>query len=101
MASLSSEDIKKIVREVINDLQLDAAVSLEPKIPNGSVENPRALIVLHSGVLKLDEALAQVRLIESMAGKTGVFTAESARASICGDDVKMNLTRILQEISPR
>jgi len=89
MASLSPEDIKKIVREVVDDLQLDAAVSTGSTKPNGSVENPRALIVFHSGVLKLDEALDQVRLIETMAGKTGVFTAESSRSSICGDDVKM------------
>jgi hypothetical protein len=89
MASLSSENIKKIVREVINDLQLDATVSPGPKKPNGSVAGPRALIIFHSGVFKLDVALTQVHLIESIAGKTGVFTAESARASICGDDVKM------------
>lgn len=89
MANLSSENIKRIVREVINDLQLNTAVSTRSTKPDGSVTGPRALIVFHPGVRKLDEALTQVRLIESMAGKSGVFTAESARASICGDGAKM------------
>jgi hypothetical protein len=45
-------------------------------------------MVFHAGVRKLDVALEQSRIIETAAGKCGVFTGESARAFVCGDDVR-------------
>ena len=46
------------------------------------------LNVFHAGVRKLEEALKQVQLIEDMAGRSSVYTVESARAWVCGGDVR-------------
>jgi hypothetical protein len=45
-------------------------------------------MVFHAGVRQLDAALEQTRIIETAASKCGVFTGESARAYVCGDDVR-------------
>lgn len=49
---------------------------------------PAVLNVFHPGVRKLELALEQIRLIEDMAARSSVFTVNSAREWVCGDDVK-------------
>jgi hypothetical protein len=50
--------------------------------------SPAVLNVFHAGVRKLEEALEQVRQIEDIAARSGVFTVGSARAWVCGEDVR-------------
>lgn len=88
MANLSPEEIKQIVREVVNELRHDAAISAKTKKEKNSGVETRALIVFQSGIFRLDEALKQVGMIESQVKKSGVFTSESARAWICGEDLR-------------
>jgi len=88
MANLSPEEIKQIVRQVISELRLDAAIPAKTQKEKSSGIEVRALIVFQSGVFKLEEALKQVGMIESRVEKSGVFTAESARAWICGEDLR-------------
>ncbi len=88
MADLSPEIIKEIVREVVSELRRDAPIPAKTKKEKSSGIEIRALIVFQSGVFKLDEALKQVGIIERQVEKSGVFTSESARAWICGDDLK-------------
>ncbi len=103
MSSVSSEKIEKIVRDVVAELGLRVA---ERGLIGGSAtpeKGTRALFVLHSGFGKLDEAMNQVRLIEEMVTKSGVFTGESARSFICGDDVreKTGSRCLLDTVNPK
>lgn len=88
MDNMSSDKIKKIVLDIVADLGVGVSSSdaTEPKLTAG--QGPRALIVFHAGIRKLDEAMKQVRMIEKAAGKCSLFTGESARPALCGEDVK-------------
>ena len=88
MANLSSEEIKQIIREVVSELSRNEAMPAKTKSGKSKEVETRALIVFQSGIFKLDEALKQVGMIERQVEKSGVFTAESARAWICGDDLR-------------
>lgn len=55
--------------------------------PSGD-KGPRVLILMGAGIRRLEEALAQVRLIEAAAGKSSVYTSESARDLVCPEDLK-------------
>jgi hypothetical protein len=57
----------------------------DSKRPEGG---PRTLILFNAGVRKLDQALEQIHLIEENYGRIGVYTGTSARAWVCGADVK-------------
>ena len=84
------EDIRNIVREVLKEKKL--LDSLADKPVKNRVQRPRSapavLSVFHAGVRKLEQALEQVRQIEKIAGRSSVFTVNSARSWVCGADVK-------------
>jgi hypothetical protein len=83
-------EIRNIVREVLNEKGL--LVSPSDKPAKHRIPRPRAvpavLSVFHAGVRKLEQALEQVRAIEKIAGRSSVFTVNSARTWVCGADVK-------------
>jgi hypothetical protein len=84
------EDIRNIVREVLKEKGLLDSPSDKPV--KHRVQRPRpapaVLSVFHAGVRKLEQALEQVSRIEKIAGRSSVFTVNSARAWVCGADVK-------------
>ena len=63
---------------------------------------PVVLNVFHAGVRKSDLALEQVGRIEKKSARSGVFTMPSARAWVCGADVKekIGIRCILDTVSP-
>ena len=84
------EDIRKIVREVLKekgflDSPADKPVKIRVQRPRSG---PAVLSVFHAGMRKLEQALEQVRQIEKIAGRSSVFTVNSARSWVCGADVK-------------
>jgi hypothetical protein len=88
MDNISREKIEEIVRDIV--AELGVAVSgndaKERNVP--SRKGPRALIIFHAGIRKLDEAMKQVHMIDKATGKCSLFTGESARSSLCGEDVR-------------
>ena len=87
---MQREVISNIVREVLREKGLldspsDKPVKNRVKRPRLS---PAVLSVFHAGVRKLEQALEQVRQIEKIAGRSSVFTVNSARSWVCGADVK-------------
>jgi len=84
------EDIRNIVREVLKEKGLLDSPADKPA--KNRVQRPRSapavLSVFHAGVRKLDQALEQVSQIEKIAGRSSVFTVNSARSWVCGADVK-------------
>jgi methylmalonyl-CoA mutase cobalamin-binding subunit len=81
--------IDRIVREVMkeNGFLTDKEPSDRSharKHPTG----PSVLFVFHGGIRYLKKALAQVREIDALAGRSSVFTAEPARPQTCGVDIK-------------
>jgi len=88
MTDIAPEKIKKAVRDVLNELGLRTTICPKGARTSRSDQGPRVLMVFLAGVRKLDVALEQSRIIETAAGKCGVFTGESARAFVCGDDVR-------------
>ena len=98
------EDIRNIIREVLkekglSDSPVNQPVSKRIKRPQSA---PAVLNVFHAGVRKLDLALEQVGRIEKQSARSGVFTMPSARAWVCGADVKdkIGLRCILDTVSP-
>ena len=98
------EEIRNMVREALKEKGL-----LE-NLSNGPVKNrvrrpravPAVLSVFHAGVRKLEQALEQVRAIEKIAGRSSVFTVNSARSWVCGADVKekAGIRCILDTVKP-
>lgn len=77
-----------MVRDVLGELRDSEPVKADRRLSQPEVKGPRVLILFHAGVRKLDDALEQTRMIEEVAGKSGVFTGASARRWVCGSDVK-------------
>jgi len=101
---MQKEHITNIVREVLQEKGL-----LECPAPKTAVKRikrpcptPAVLNVFHPGIRYLDLALEQVRQIENIAGKSSVFTVPSARAWVCGQDVreKSGCKCILDTVKP-
>ncbi len=88
MDNIDPENVKKIVKDVLKEMRLPLSQSSETRSRVSGNDGPKVLIVFHAGVSKLDEAMIQVRLIQELAGKSSVFTDESARSWVCGDDVR-------------
>lgn len=87
---MQKEEISNIVREVLKEkglLNRPALKSTSKRIQR-PCPTPAVLNVFHPGVRYLELALEQVRQIENLAGKSSVFTVHSARAWVCGQDVK-------------
>ena len=87
---MQKEEISRIVREILSEmgvlgLPAEKPVSNRIRRPRSA---PAVLNVFHAGVRKLEEALEQVRQIEDIAARSGVFTVGSARAWVCGEDVR-------------
>ena len=87
---MQKELISNMVREVLKEKGLldnpaTKPVSKRIKRPHPT---PAVLNVFHPGVRKLEQALEQIRLIEEVAARSSVFTVNSAREWVCGDDVK-------------
>ena len=87
---MQKKEISNIVREVLQEKGLldNAKKKTDPKRIRRSRTSPAVLNVFHAGVRKLEQALEQVRRIEQAAGRSSVFTVESARAWVCGADVR-------------
>ena len=102
MSSITLEEIREIVRDVVSELMPTKPASSQASSASFKDQGLRVLIVFHAGVRKLDAALKQVRFIEEIAGKSGVFTGESAREWVCGNDVKekTGVRCILDTIKP-
>jgi hypothetical protein len=87
---MRKEEIRNIVREVLKEKELldDNTGKAPPRRIPRDRTSPAVLNVFHAGVRQLQQALEQVRLIEQSAGRSSVFTVESARAWVCGADVR-------------
>ncbi len=87
---MQREDISKIVREVLKEKGLLDSPGGRPasRRVKRSRTAPAVLNVFHAGVRKLDQALEQVEQIEKIAARSSVYTVNSARAWVCGADVK-------------
>ena len=87
---MQKEQISKIVREVLKEQGLldSPAAKSDSKRVKRPRSTPAVLNVFHPGVRKLAQALDQVKQIESIAARSSVFTVDSARAWVCGQDVK-------------
>lgn len=87
---MQKELIRNMVREVLKEKGLlnnptERSVPKRIKRPHPA---PAVLSVFHPGVRKLEQALEQIRLIEDLAARSSVYTVNSAREWVCGDDVK-------------
>jgi hypothetical protein len=86
---MKKAEISNIVREVLKEkglLDSPARRSTSNRLKR-PCPTPAVLNVFHPGVRYLESALEQVRQIETRAGKSSVFTVQSARAWVCGQDV--------------
>lgn len=90
MPDMDKDAIRKIVRDVLAAEVKPPERASRPATLKGSQprRGPTVLNVFHAGVRKLEEALKQVQLIEDIAGRSSVYTVESARAWVCGGDVR-------------
>lgn len=101
---MNKKDISRIVREVL----MEKGLLDSPDRPSTSrrikrpCPTPVVLNVFHPGVRYLEAALEQVRQIEALAGKSSVFTVQSARDWVCGRDVqeKSGCKCILDTVKP-
>ncbi len=87
---MQKEEISQIVREVLKEKGLIDNPSDKPvknRVPRPRPA-PAVLSVFHAGVRKLEKALEQVHQIEKIAARSSVFTVNSARAWVCGEDVR-------------
>jgi len=77
------DKIKSLVQEALAE-QAVKGISKAKQERSG----PKALMVFHAGVCRLDKVLEQVRLIGKVAEKLGVYRGQSARSLVCMDEVK-------------
>jgi glycosyltransferase involved in cell wall biosynthesis len=101
---MQKEEISKIVREILQEKGLlgSPALKTTAKRIKRPCPTPAVLNVFHPGIRYLELALKQVRQIENIAGKSSVFTVPSARAWVCGRDVreKSGCKCILDTVKP-
>lgn len=101
---MRKEDISKIVREVLKEKGLLYGPAGKPasrRIKRPRL-NPAVLNVFHAGVRKLQQALEQVEQIEQIVARSSVYTVNSAREWVCGEDVreKSGCKCILDTVKP-
>ena len=101
---MKKEEISKIVREVLQEqglLDSPAEKQISKRIQRARL-TPAVLNVFHPGVRKLELALEQIKLIENVAARSSVFTVNSARGWVCGEDVrdKSGCKCILDTVKP-
>jgi glycosyltransferase involved in cell wall biosynthesis len=87
---MDKKQLTNIVWEVLEEMRLldNPAPKTTFKRVKRPCPFPAVLIVFHPGVRYLNIALEQVKQIEKVAGKSSVFTVPSARAWVCGQDVR-------------
>ncbi len=90
MTDTSKKEITTIVKQVLKETGRTADSSAKPSSTQSgpSRNGPAVLNIFHAGVRKLDDALKQIQQIEETARRSSVYTVESARAWVCGADVK-------------
>jgi len=88
MDRTSTDIVRKIVREILAELKVSVSGTNAEEHNTTADRGPRALIVFHAGMRKLDEAMKQVHMIEKVTGKCSLFTGESARPVLCEEDVR-------------
>lgn len=105
MTDKHKKEIVRIVRQVLKESGLAAEPPPNPpSLQSGNPKKgPAVLNIFHAGVRKLDEALKQVQQIEETARRSSVYTVESARAWVCGADVKegAGIKCILDTVKPQ
>ena len=105
MTDTSKKEITTIVKQVLKETGRTADSSARPSsTQRGPSRNgPAVLNIFHAGVRKLDEALNQIQQIEEATRRSSVFTVESARAWVCGADVKegAGVKCILDTVKPQ
>ncbi|MBI5605444.1 MAG: hypothetical protein HY879_19095 [Deltaproteobacteria bacterium] len=84
MVTITKEEIRKLVLEVLSELNRGGKARSPSQTPHG----PRVLIIFQAGVRRLEDALKQLPALEAAAGWSGVYTAPSARSWVCGSDVR-------------
>jgi glycosyltransferase involved in cell wall biosynthesis len=88
MTDITREEIKRLVRDVMAEMTSPKDSTPQKRARASQGQGPRVLVVFNAGVRKLETALEEVRLIEEAAGKSGIFTGDSARTWVCGEDVR-------------
>jgi hypothetical protein len=105
MTDPSKKEITTIVRQVLEETgRASNATAKPPSAQRGPSRNrPAVLNIFHAGVRKLDEALKQIQQIEETVRRSSVYTVESARAWVCGADVKegAGVKCILDTVKPQ
>ncbi|RLB43607.1 MAG: hypothetical protein DRH12_02455 [Deltaproteobacteria bacterium] len=86
MKDINEDRIRQLVLETLRQMGIKPGNKRHKGVsnPNG----PRALIVFNSGLSRMEDALEQVRLIESLCSKAAFFTMGSARGFLCKNDIK-------------
>jgi hypothetical protein len=90
MTDQNKKEITTIVKQVLKETGRTADLSAKPSTTQRgpSRNGPAVLNIFHAGVRKLEGALKQIQQIEETARRSSVYTVESARAWVCGADVK-------------
>ncbi len=87
---MQKERIRKLVQEVLQErglVERPAGKTAAKRSRSGS-SGQVVLTIFHPGVRKLEQALAQIKPIEKAAAKSSVYTVDSARSWVCGQDVR-------------
>lgn len=85
---------KELIRQLVEEALQEQGLLYRPApkvTSNRSRPKPSGPVVLnvfHPGVRKLEQALVQVKQIEKAAAKSSIYTVDSARGWVCGQDVK-------------
>ena len=90
MTDQNKKEITTIVKQVLKETgrTADSSGKTSATQRGASRNGPAVLNIFHAGVRKLDEALKQIQQIEETTRRSSVYTVESARAWVCGADVK-------------
>jgi hypothetical protein len=90
MTDQNKNEITTIVKQVLKESGRTADSSAKPSATQRgpSRNGPAVLNLFHAGVRKLEEALNQIQQIEETTRRSSVYTVESARAWVCGADVR-------------
>ena len=105
MTETSKKEITDIVKQVLKETGRTSDSSANPTATQRgpSRNGPAVLNIFHAGVRKLEEALRQIQQIEETVRRSSVYTVESARAWVCGADVKegAGVKCILDTVKPQ
>lgn len=102
MNNIDEQNVRQIVKQVLEEMGSSTKPGGDRPRSVSAKNGPNVLVIFHSGVAKLEEAINQVRMIQELAAKSSVFTDQSARRWVCGEDVRKQAgTRcILDTVKP-